>query len=115
MIYGRGGYPVKIKRLAVLADIKRLDFRKPDKHDRAALESRSYVVVDVTYERGDSAELLYHLAFLRADGGSREITAAINATMSQQCGVTEDHEYCSRETTLGTSPCLCPCHSEAKS
>jgi hypothetical protein len=115
MIYGRGGHPVTIKRLAVLSDIRALDFREPDKRDRDALESGSYVVVHVKYKRFDEADLLYHLAFLRADGGSREITAAIHATMSQHCAVTEDHEHCPHENTLGTYPCLCPCHEGQKS
>ena len=75
MIYGRFGNVVTIERMAVLADVKVLDNRRADKHDKAALVAGSYVVV-----RGTDDKLrLYHLAFLRADGGSREITAAIEA------------------------------------
>jgi hypothetical protein len=76
MIYGRFGNRVTIVRRAVLADVKNLDNRKPDKQDRDALKNSSYVVV----RDDDGREKLYHLAFLRADGGSREITEAIVAT-----------------------------------
>ena len=75
MIYGRFGDPVTIKRVATLEDVKLLDGRKPDKQDRDAIEKGSYVVV----AEDDGAERLYHLAYLRADDGSREITAAIEA------------------------------------
>lgn len=75
MIYGRFGDPVTIVRRAVLADVERLDGRKPDRQDRATLRSGSYVVV----RQDDGEERLYHQVFLRADGGSVEITAAINA------------------------------------
>lgn len=74
VIYGRAGQPVTIKRLAVLADVQKLDGRKPDRQDREAIKHGSYVVVD-----DDGVERLYHLAFLRADDGGREITAAIKA------------------------------------
>ena len=74
-IYGRTGDKVTIKRHAVLADVKKLDGRKPDKQDRDALANGSYIVV----ERSDGKEQLYHQAFLRADDGSREITRAIEA------------------------------------
>jgi hypothetical protein len=33
-----------------------------------------------------------------------------DCAMSQHCSVTEDHEHCPRETTLGTKACECPCH-----
>lgn len=72
MIYGRTGQPVTIKRLAQLEDIKRLEKRRPDKQDRAGLASGSLVIVD---DHGE--ERLYHQAYLRADGGSREIGAAL--------------------------------------
>lgn len=75
MIYGRFGDSVTIARVGTLDDVQRLDGRKPDKTDRDAVANGSYVVVRC--EDGD--ELLYHQAFLRADGGSREITAAIEA------------------------------------
>lgn len=74
MIYGRCGQPVTIKRIAVLADVQKLDGRKPDKRDREALENGSYVVVDDA-----GKERLYHQCFLRADDGAREIGKVIDA------------------------------------
>lgn len=83
MIYGRFGNPVTIVRRARLADVKALDGRTPDKQDREALKNRSYVVVrDV--ESGQ--ERLYHLAYLRADGASREITEAIEQLAAAPAG-----------------------------
>jgi hypothetical protein len=73
-IYGRGGGKVTVKRTAVLADVERLDGRKPDKQDRHALENGSYVIV---IDEGGK-ERLYHQCFLRADHGSLEITEAIS-------------------------------------
>ena len=81
MIYGRSGDPVTVLRLAALADVRRLDGRKPDKQDRDAIKSESYVVV-----KDDSGqERLYHLAFLRADEGAAEIMKAL-ATSCNECG-----------------------------
>jgi hypothetical protein len=74
MIYGRCGQPVTIKRIGTLDDVKRLENRRPDKQDRLAVESGSYVVVE-----DDGTERLYHQAFLRADEGAREIGAAVDA------------------------------------
>lgn len=74
MIYGRFGDPVEIVRRAVLADVRELDHRKPDKQDRDALAAGSYVVIR---DLDSGALRLYHLAFLRADDGAREITAVI--------------------------------------
>lgn len=77
MIYGRFGNPVTIRRLAILEDVKLLDKRTPDKADRQAIKQGSYVVIC----ENDTHELrLYHLAYLRADGGSLEIADAIKAT-----------------------------------
>jgi hypothetical protein len=76
MIYGRAGTQVVIQRIAVLADVKALDLRKPDKQDRDAIANGSYVVVtDIANDK----LRLYHLAFLRADNGSAEITAVLEA------------------------------------
>ena len=75
MIYGRSGQPVTIKRIAILDDVRRLDHRTPDKVDRAAVRSGSYVVV--ADDKG--LERLYHQAYLRADGGPLEIADAIIA------------------------------------
>lgn len=75
MIYGRFGNPLKVLRMGTLDDVQKLDGRKPDKQDRAAIESGSYVVCS----EEDGTERLYHQAFIRADGGAREIGAAIDA------------------------------------
>ena len=75
MIYSRFGEECKITRVAKLADVSKLDNRKPDKQDRDALKNGSYVVVQFS----DGKERLYHQAFLRADRGSLEITEAIAA------------------------------------
>lgn len=74
MIYGRFGNPVTIKRIAVLADVQKFDGRRPDKHDKANVESGGYVIVD-----DDGTERLYHQAYLRADDGAKEISKAIEA------------------------------------
>ena len=34
--------------------------------------------------------------------------------LSQHCGVTGEHRACPGETTLGTSRCECPCHSNVE-
>jgi len=73
MIYGRFGEECEIVRKATLADVRKLDNRKPDAQDKEALKNGSYVVIRFP---GD-VERLYHLAFLRADGGSLEISEAI--------------------------------------
>lgn len=73
MIYGRFGNPITILRAGTLEDVKQLDKRKPDKHDRANVKHGGYVVV--RDERGK--ERLYHLAFMRADDGFAEIAKAM--------------------------------------
>ena len=75
MIYGRFGGRMTIQRMARLSDVKELDGRKPDKQDKAALAADSYVVVS-----DDAGKLrLYHLSFLKADGGWAEISAVVMA------------------------------------
>lgn len=74
-IFGRFGDPLTVVRVASLDDVRPLSGRKPDKQDRSAIESGSYLVC----RDEDGKELLYHQAFMRADGGSREIAAAIEA------------------------------------
>lgn len=76
-IYGRFGHELTIERVATLADIKPLTGRKPDKLDREALSRDSYVIV---VHKDDGMRDLYHLGYLRADGGWPEISAAIEAT-----------------------------------
>jgi hypothetical protein len=78
-IYGRFGHELTIERMATLADIKPLTGRKPDKIDRESLERGSYVVV---VYKDDGKRDLYHLGYLRADGGWSEIQAAIDASTS---------------------------------
>jgi hypothetical protein len=73
VIYGRFGDEVTVVRRGTLADVKALDNRKPDKRDRDIVELGGYVVV----RQDDGVERLYHLAFLRADGGIAEIDTAI--------------------------------------
>lgn len=75
MVYGRFGNRVTILRLAKIEDVAKLEGRKPDKRDREAIANDSYVIV--TDE--DSQRQIYHQAFLRADGGAREISAIIEA------------------------------------
>jgi hypothetical protein len=79
MIYGRCQQEVLIIRRATLADVRRLDRRVPDAQDRAALAAGSYVIV-----ADHGQERLYHVAFLRADGGSLEIQRAIEAADGPQ-------------------------------
>jgi hypothetical protein len=77
-IYGRAGQEVTIVRVGTLDDVRKLDGRRPDKQDREAVENGSYVV---TRDADSGQERLHHLAFLRADGGSREVTEAIEALL----------------------------------
>ncbi len=72
-IYGRFGDKVKIVRIGTLEDVKKLDGRKPDKQDREAVKTGSYVVV----EQDDGRKRLYHLAYIRADNGAREVSDVI--------------------------------------
>lgn len=79
-IYGRFGVEVRIKRRAVIEDVKRCDNRKPDKQDREAIAAGSYWIVDFVGTKGrDGRDRLYHLAYLRADGGISEIDEACKA------------------------------------
>jgi hypothetical protein len=74
VIYSRFGMPVTIERKAnSVADVRNFDHRKPDQVDRDAIRNGSYVIV--RFE--DGKRQLYHLAYLRADGGIAEIMAAI--------------------------------------
>jgi hypothetical protein len=74
VIYGRTGKVLNVLRYAVLADIARLDDREPDEKDFAAVRDHSYVVV---LDPVSGKELLYHQAFLKADGGLAEIAEAL--------------------------------------
>lgn len=76
MIYGRWGGQVEPLRYGTLEDVKRLDGRKPDKIDRQNVENKCYVVCR---EVDTGREVLQGLAYMRADGGSREIMDALRA------------------------------------
>lgn len=78
-IYGRTGDVVTLKRIAVEGDVLKFEGRQPDAQDRMALNNLSYVVV----EQDDSIECLYHLAYLRASGGSKEIDGIIDDLVVQ--------------------------------
>jgi len=65
---------VRLARMATLADVRKLEGRKPDKRDRDALALGSYVVVVTAAKR----ERLCHQAYLKADGGSLEIQKEID-------------------------------------
>lgn len=78
MIYGRTGNPVTIQRMGRIEDVRALDNRKPDKQDREAIKNDSYVVV--SFE--DGTLRLYHIAYLRADDGAREIGAVVDACIA---------------------------------
>lgn len=78
MIYGRFGQPVKIVRMGTLEDVKKLDRRRPDQHDRKNVAAGGYVVC-IDLDTPDDGEKLYHLAFLRADGALPEIMDAVRA------------------------------------
>jgi hypothetical protein len=75
-IYGRFGGVVTIERRAVLDDVMKFEKRRPDKTDKSAIAHGSYVIVR---ETDTGTHRLYHQAYLRADGGSVEITTAIEA------------------------------------
>lgn len=77
-IYGRFGDKLTIVRHAVLSDVERLTARPPDLQDRNAIEQGFYVVIAYA---ADGQEDLYSMAFLRAEGGLREIEEAIEATV----------------------------------
>lgn len=71
MIYTRFGSVVNLTRLAVLEDVKKLDLRKPDKFDRDSIDMGAYYVGTI---EGLPDERLFSHAFLKADGGSLEIS-----------------------------------------
>lgn len=78
MIYGRFGNEVAIVRTGTLADVKELDKREPDAADRENVAVGGYVVTRSLDPEDKSDKLrLHHLAFMRADGGLKEIMAAV--------------------------------------
>ena len=78
-IYGRCGQEVKILRKAVLADVQKLDNRKPDKQDRERLKAGCLVVVEDA-----GTQRLYDYVYLRADGACQEIDKAIAETEKEK-------------------------------
>lgn len=71
-IYARFGEPVKVLRYATKADVEKMD--PPfDREAKKSLANKSWVVVKFD----DDREMISHLAYLRADGGSREIMAQL--------------------------------------
>lgn len=79
-------YPnlMSIERIAVIEDVKRLDKRKPDKVDREAIRLGSYVVCKALDGSRAGREELYHIGYLKAEGGWPEIHAAIEAAKSKE-------------------------------
>lgn len=73
MIYSRFGGEVTIVRMATIEDVRSFENRKPDKEDR----SRTVEGMRVIAARWDGTEFLADVAYLKADGGWREIDAAI--------------------------------------
>lgn len=105
VIYGRWGSEVTIVRVGTESDVRDLDNRKPDAHDRQRIADGCYLV---TKSADDGRERLHDVAYLRADDGIREIMDAVRALPScQACSVHGEHDRCTGETTLGTQPCAC--------
>ena len=73
-----------IERMAVIEDVKRLDKRRPDKVDREAIKLGSYVVVKSHDGTRAGQEELYHIGYLKADGGWTEIHEAIEAAKAKE-------------------------------
>jgi hypothetical protein len=76
MIYGRWGQVVTIVRLGTEKDVRELDNRKPDKHDRLRIAIDGYIV---TKDEATGKEVLHDVVYLRADDGIREIMDAVRA------------------------------------
>lgn len=87
MIYGPFGSEISKVRRAQLADIHKYEQRKPDDIDRESVHRGSYVI-GTWADSGE--EFMTHLGRLRADGGSAEIDAAMEASGSEwrciECG-----------------------------
>ena len=79
MVYGRFGGEIEIVREGTLADVRKLDGRKPDKQDRDAIELGSYVIWRHAGDGPGGQEHLAHVAYLRADDGFKEIVDAMRA------------------------------------
>ncbi len=78
-IYSRWGSIINPVRMATEADVKTLDKRKPDKHDRERIRLGMFVVATSADEKKnvDFVERIHEVAWLRADGGIHEIDEAL--------------------------------------
>ncbi len=97
-IYGRfhsKEFPnvVTVERMGTLEDVKKLDKRKPDKIDKKAVELGSYVVVKERDGRNAGNERLYHVGYLKADGGWAEISDAIEAATKKDETIAEQGRH----------------------
>jgi len=72
-IYDRWGTGLKILNVATADDVERLEKRKLDAYDRTALRERTYVVARDENALGSHTDRIFHLMYLRADGGLAEI------------------------------------------
>ena len=76
MIYGRMGGKVKFLRMATPEDAK-LENRKPDDQDRERCSIGYLMVGRFVHDDGtESEDRLFELAYLKADGGWKEIKEA---------------------------------------
>ena len=76
MIRGPNGRTVKILRIADAADYREMEDEEPDEYDRAAILNAAYIVVQ---EDGTGVVSIENRALLKADNGTKEITAIIEA------------------------------------
>ena len=77
MIYGRFGGRVEVIRTATIEDVNLLDKRKPDQQDRDAIALGSYLLTRSLAPTPATFCRLHRLAYMRADGGSKEIAEAV--------------------------------------
>jgi hypothetical protein len=77
-VYARFGEMVKVLRYATKADVLKLD--PPfDAEAKKNLANKSWVVIEFE----DRGERISHLAYLRADGGLKEIMDAVRASCDE--------------------------------
>lgn len=81
MIFSRFGAEVEIVRVGSAEDVEKLDRRKPDAHDFERIANDCYLVVRT---KDDGKERVSDVAYLRADGGLREIMDAVAATLPKE-------------------------------
>lgn len=79
-IYGRCGTRCTVVRLATSADVKPFEGRKPDAEDeRRSEEGWRAICRWEEPDKHERSEFLADAAYLRADGGWREISEAFRA------------------------------------